>query len=131
MARRDKDLDHEFRMRVVQAITLGWQACMRFGCFLVMGACIYLCVRELAGHQTFADIEFKVIADLKANKYFGLLLPWGLVALTTGWAGGERYLRKRHIRRVSSESSEMQKQIDLGRRSSQLSKKGETNPEDF
>lgn len=95
---------------------------MRLHLFVCQGTC---------WPQTWADIQFKVIADLKANKYFGLLFPWGVAVLTTGWAGGERYLRKRHIKRVSSESSEMQKLMDPGRRSSQLSKKGETNPEDF
>src|ERR1035437_8344834 len=126
MARRDKDLDHAFRMRVVQAISLGWQATLRFGRIALVCACIYFCVRELAGRPTWADVEFKVIADLKAYKYFGLILPWSVAAITTGWAGGERYLRKKHIKRVSSEASEMQKFIATGRRSSQLSKKAET-----
>ncbi len=51
--------------------------------------------------------------------------------MATGWGAGERYLRKRHIKRVSSEVSEMQKMLDRGRRSSSLSKKGETSPEDY
>jgi hypothetical protein len=131
MARRDKDLDHEYRMRVVQAVSLGWQGLVKLGCVALVCTCIYFSVRELAGRQTWADVEFKVIADLKANKYFGLILPWGVAVLSSGWAVGERKLRQRHINRVSSETSVMQKLIDPGRRSSQLSKKGETNPEDY
>ncbi len=130
-SRKDKELDHEFRMRLVQAVSLGWQALMRFLCVLVVCACAYFSVRELAGRQTVADMNFKAIADLKANRWFGLLLPWGLFLGAGTWATGERFLRKRHIKRVSSESSKMQKLIDAGRRSSHLSERGETSPEDF
>jgi len=104
---------------------------MRFGCVVVFCGCLYYSVRELAGRQTLADISFKAIADLKANKWFGLVLPWGLASASTALAVGQTWLRKRHIKRISSESSEMQKLIDAGRRSSQLSKRGETSPEDF
>lgn len=90
-----------------------------------------MCVRELAGRQTFADLRFRVIADLKASKYFGLILPWGLTAMATSYGLGQRYLRKRHIKRVSSEHSKIQEKLDPGRRSSHLSKKGETTREDF
>lgn len=98
---------------------------------VVVCLCIYFCVRTLSGKQTSADLRFQAIADLKANRWFGLILPWGAATLTTAWGAGERALRKRHIKRISSESSEMQKQFDPGRRSSRLSKKGETSPEDF
>ena len=130
-ARLDRELDHQYRMRLVQAISVGWQSLMRFLCFAAFCACVYFSLRDLAGKQTFADMKFSAIADLKANKYFGLILPWTLCTVTAAWGAGERYLRKRHIKRVSSESSEMQKLLDLGRRSSRLSKKGETTPEDF
>jgi len=130
-SRKDKELDHEFRMRLVQAISLGWQQFLIFGAVTVSVVCMYFSVRELAGKQTFADLNFKAIANLAANKYFGLILPWGLFGLAASWGYGERRLRKRHIKRVSSESSELQKQIDPGRRSSHLSKKGDTSREDF
>jgi hypothetical protein len=131
MARRDRELDHEFRMRLVQAISTGWQGLMRLGCVIVFCLCAYYAVRELAGKQTLADVNFKAIADLKANRWFGLVLPWVLCGAFGIWGTGERLLRKQHIKRVSSESSEMQKFIDPGRRSSLLSKKGDTNKEDI
>jgi len=115
----------------VQAISLGWQGLMRFGCVVAFCFCAYYCTRELAGKQTFADIRFRAIADLKANRWFGLILPWGLAGATSVLAVGQAWLRKRHIKRISSECSEMQKRIDPSRRSSQLSKDGETSPEDF
>jgi hypothetical protein len=130
-SRRDKELDHQFRMRLVQAISLGWQGLMRLGCVVIFCVCAYYCLREIARRQTLADIRFSAFADLRANRWFSLVLPWCLTGATSAVAVGQAWLRKRHIKRISSESSEMQKLIDPGRRSSQLSKKGETSPEDF
>ena len=130
-ARIDRELDHQYRMRLVQEISVGWQSLMRFLCFAAFCACVYFSLRDLSGKQTLADLKFSALADFKANKYFGLILPWGLFTLTAMWGAGERYLRKRHIKRISSESSDMQRMLDPGRRTSRLSKKGETSPEDF
>jgi hypothetical protein len=130
-SRKDRELDHEFRMRLVQAISLGWQQLLIFGAVTVTGICLYYSVRELAGRQTLADLHFSAIANLVANKYFGLILPWGFAGAAASWGYGERWLRKRHINRVSSESSELQKLVDPGRRSSHLNKSGETSREDF
>lgn len=129
--RKDKELDHQFRMRVVQVVSLGWQQTMRALIVLAVCLCVYCSIRQLSGRHTFADIRFRAIADLKANRYFGLILPWGVCGVATVWGAGERWLRKRHIKRVSSEGSEIQRKIDPGRRSSNLTKKGESSPEDF
>jgi len=118
-------------MRRLQAISVGWERLTQFLCVLTPCICVYFCLRELAGRQTFADLSFKVVADLKANRWMALSVPWGVATMATAWGAGERFLRKRHIKRVSSEASEMQKMLDQGRRSSRLSKKGETIPEDY
>jgi hypothetical protein len=131
MARIDRELDHQYRMRIVQAVSVGWLALTRLLCVAVFCWFAYLSVRELAGRQTLADVRFRLLADLKASKYFGLILPWGLAAMATSYGLGQRHLRKRHIKRVSSEHSKIQEKLDPGRRSSHLSKKGETSPEDF
>ena len=125
-----KELDHQYRMRRVQLLSVGWEQLMRVLSVLIPCLFLYFSIRELAGRQTFADIKFRLMADLKANKWMGFVVPWGVATVATGWGIGERYLRKRHIRRVSSEQSEMQRALDSGRRSSNLSKSGETNPED-
>ena len=125
-----RELDHQFRMQRLRVISIGY--CRLDVYFVVIFCgCLDLCVRELAGRQTLADIRFKMIADFKANKWMGLLVPWGTATVSTGWALTEKYLRKRHIRRISSEVSEMQKSIQPARRSSKLSKKGETQREDL
>jgi len=116
---------------MLQSISQGWQSLMKLAVVVVVGLTIYGTARELSGRQTWADIRFSAIADLKANKYFGMILPWGLFGVAGMWAAAERSLRKKHIRRVSSEASEMQRKIDPGRRSSQLTLDGESRQEDI
>ena len=126
-----RELDHAYRMRKLQLWQSIGQGIVKIACTLVTCGFLYLSLRQLAGRQTIADLRFKAIADLKANRWLALSVPWGVASLATAWGAGERYLRKRHIKRVSSETSELQKMIDPQRRSSGLSRKGETNPEDI
>jgi hypothetical protein len=126
-----RELDHEYRMRVLQVISVGWSGLMRLLSVAVAFGSVYLAAREFAGKITYADMQFKAIADLKANKWLAVAVPWGLSGTAVAWGAGERYLRKRHIKRVSSESSEMQATIDEKRRSSRLTKRGESSPEDI
>lgn len=130
MARSDRERDHQFRMRVVQAVSIGWRQLLTFLSVTIVCVTVYFSIRELAGRRTFADLEFRAIADFKANHYLGVYLPWGLVGAAVTWAKLERILRRRHVERISSEQSETHKLIDPGRRSSGLSKKGQTSPED-
>ena len=93
-------------------------------------SCIVLTARALAGQVTYADLRFKVFAELHANQWMALILSWFLTSTTTSWAIGERILRKKHIKRVSSEHSQQQQLIDARRRSSHLRGDGTTRPED-
>lgn len=126
-----KELDHAYRMRRLQMFSGMWRHFMTFCCVGVICACFYLSVRTLAGKSTTADLVFKAIANLKANRFVALIVSWALTCGASGWAISERRLRKRHVRRISSEASEMQAQIDPNRRSSHLSKRGETASEDI
>jgi hypothetical protein len=126
-----RELDHEYRMRKLQIISVGWSALLRFLSVTVIFGSLYLSARQFAGKNTYADMQFKAFADLKANKWLAIAVPWGLTGVATAWGAGERYLRKRHIKRVSSESSEMQAKIDPKRRSSNLTRKGESRGEDI
>jgi hypothetical protein len=125
-----RELDHEARMR-------RWQIFQNLGNSLLRTACIvtpfffaWLAVRDLAGKQTYADIGFKAVADLKMNEVLAKIAPWGTSALATGWAVTERTFRKANVKRVSTENSKLQKQLDPGRRSSSLTEVGDTSPED-
>lgn len=116
---------------MVQALSSGWQALLRFACWGVIGWTFYRSSRVLAGKITLADIRFSELAELDLTKHMGLSLPWGFLVLALAWGYGERRLRKRHIKRVSSETSRLQRLLDPGRRSSHLSIQGETSPKDL
>jgi hypothetical protein len=126
----NRELDHQYRMtKLVQRTGIG-RAIIRLLMICAAGTTIVFTARALAGRQTFADLRFKMIAEMYANRWMALILSWLLTTTTSGWAIGERWLRKRHIKRVSSESSQLQKMVDPSRRSSHLMTDGTTRPED-
>jgi len=114
MMANPKEIEHQYRMRRLQALSVGWESLIRFLCVLAPCVAVYFCVREVAGRVTVADLNFKAFADLKVNHWLALSLPWAATTLATSWAVGERRLRKRHIKRVTSEVSEMQTMLDPG-----------------
>jgi hypothetical protein len=125
-----RELDHQYRMTKLVSYTSIWRAALRFLMVLAVCVAFIFIARALAGKQTLAGLRFKIIAEVYANKWTALILSWVLTATTTGWAIGERKLRKSHIKRVSSEQSGLQKMIDRKRRSSHLMNDGSTRPED-
>jgi hypothetical protein len=128
---RELELNHQYRMRRMQVVSSVFQKFFGFLCVFAICGCIYLSVRELAGKNTWADVGFRLLADLKVNRFVALMISWVLTGGCVFWALGERSLRKRHIRRISAESSKMQERIDPNRRSSKLTTKGETGREDI
>jgi hypothetical protein len=126
-----RELDHQYRMRKVQLYQYGVKVAGLVVCtFLVFGA-LYLCVRQLAGRHTLVDMAFKVLAELKANKPFALIVSWVLTTISAGWAISERGLKKRYIKRFHPGKREHQLQLDPKRGSSHLTEIGATNPEDI
>jgi hypothetical protein len=125
-----RELDHAYRMRKLQVVSLALRYSFTGLCVLIFSTCLFLCVRVLAGEQTWVDVRFRAFASLSINRWAAIVISWILTGCTTSWAIFERLLRKKHIRRVSSEASEMQRRLDPGRRSSGLSLEGNTNEED-
>jgi hypothetical protein len=126
-----RELDHAYRLRRLQIIQNLGNGFFRAVCIALPFLFGWLSVRDLAGRQTLADIAFKAFADLKINRYLAQLMPWGTATAATGWAVGERLLRKRHIKRSAAEFAAMHKKLDPGRRSSSLTTEGDTSPEDL
>jgi len=125
-----RELDHQFRMALLSSCTSVARAVIRLLMITAGGTALVFIARALAGKQTAADISFKAIASIYANRYAALILSWVLTGGTTTWALGERALRKKNIKRVAAESSQLQKMVDPKRRSSQLMTDGTTRPED-
>lgn len=126
-----RELDHEYRLRRLQVLQNLSQGLFRAFCICVPSAFLWLTVRALSGRQTFADIQFKAIADLKINEFLARILPWGVGGSASLWALGERHLRRKHIRRSATEISALQQRLDPQKRSSSLTVVGKTSPEDI
>jgi len=108
-----------------------WESFCSFLRYAVPSMFLYLSIHTLAGRHTWADFRFNALADLQANRWAAIGISWLLTGGTSIWAGTATYLLKKHIRRGSSERSEMQKNLDPGRQSSGLSIEGGTSPEDL
>ncbi len=124
------ELKHQLDMRKLQL----WQYTIKTaGIVLCVGlfcASFYLSIRSLAGKQTVTDMAVRAYADLRANKPIALIVSYLLTATSVGWAGGERFLRKRYIARNHWIVEAHQKARDPDRGSSRLTKSGETRAED-
>jgi hypothetical protein len=126
-----RELDHQYKMRRLQVIQDSIRSAVPILCCLIIGATIYLSIRALAGRYTFADIAFRTVADLKANKPIALIVSYVLTALFGVWGSSERSLRKRYIQKWHPLVEQYQLSQDPKRGSSSLTKKGTTRREDL
>jgi hypothetical protein len=126
-----RELDHQYRMRKLQLYQDGLR---RFGfvfCVAIVGATVYFSFRELAGRHTFADIAFKFVADMKANKPVAVGFSWLLTFVAGAWGSSERFLRKRYIQNNHPVIEQYQQSLDAKRGSSSLTKRGTTQSVDI
>lgn len=127
---RKQDLDFQARMEFHKSLRL---ITRMIGIVLVTALLSifgYLTVRQLAGRTSFADMTFRVLADVKANKPISEILGYlfGFVGISYGTA--EKWLRRRHIQRTAPMTLDRERQFDPDRTSSSITLKGETRPED-
>ena len=80
----------------------------------------WLCVREVAGHETVVNVVVNYFAK------GGNLIPWGLAGGASIWAYGERKLRQIKTTRMSQHLEELEKRLDPNRTSSGLTSSGQT-----
>ena len=86
----------------------------------------YKSIDVLAGKTTSSNIVFRVLTDLKANQYFGLIFGGGGVY----YGYRQKMLRKQTVERLQSRIQVFEKYIDVRRSSSTLTSTGDTRPED-
>jgi hypothetical protein len=86
----------------------------------------YLTVNALAGQQTAADIGINFLADIRVSE----ALAWLLAGCGVFYGRRERKLRKDSIERLQQRNRTLEKVIDPGRTSSNLTPRGDTRPED-
>lgn len=100
---------------------------IRYGGVVAIVFFIYKCVDCLAGKETVANFAMDMIGSIKVNQW----VAYSLAALTSGWAVGERTLRRRRTANLSKRITELEKLIDPRRSSSMLPPSGTTRSGDL
>ena len=96
------------------------------------GTCViaylgYRCIDSLAGQHTDATFDFSIFAELKPREI--VLLAAAL--LSVGYGRLQKKLRQTTIERLQARIRKDEKKTDPKRSSSDLTPRGETNPEDL
>jgi hypothetical protein len=86
----------------------------------------YRTVSVLAGGTTAANIGIRFLADVRVSEAVAWLFGVSGVLM----AFRERQLRRATVERMHGRIKTLEEQLDPGRSSSQLTPRGETNPED-
>lgn len=124
----DSDAKYELARvtRITEAIVSVFTTAIKWG---GLTAIFYFCadtIQALAGKETISNIALSLVTDLKANQYFSYL--FGASGVAYGLA--QQRSKKNTIERLQSRKKELEKKIDPGRKSSKLTKRGDTRPED-
>lgn len=87
---------------------------------------VYLSIISISGKNTSADIAISVLFELELlSKLMGAVGVGGII-----YGFLQRKLRKDTIERLQSRITELEKEVDKNRSSSNLTKRGDTRPED-
>lgn len=108
----------------------GWVSVLnnliKWGGLFGISFCAYLSVTALAGTTTAADIGIKFLADVRVSE----AVAWIFGGSGVAYGLRQRKLRRDTVERIQPRVEGLEKQIDPGRSSSKLTKRGETPPED-
>lgn len=93
------------------------------GCIVGVAYTIYLCVRELSGHDTMAQFIVGYFSDGKGG---ASAKPWiGATCLSSLWGLVERWLRRRKVGSMSQRIKDLETFLDSKRSSSGLTSTGQ------
>jgi len=120
------EIDATVRLRRVDGIVSTIQHAVKWLSLLGIAYFVYMSIRSLSGHYTFADIGIKFVGDLKLSEGLSYLFGVGGV----GYGMRERRLRRKTTERMSARNVQLEQMIDPERTSSHLTTRGTTNPED-
>ncbi len=99
---------------------------LKFGAFVLIARYGYLAIDALAGQKTVADIGLNLLSDIKIST----AAAWTLAGGGILYGRRQRKLKKDTIERLSSRIKDLERRIDPGRTSSQLTERGDTREED-
>jgi hypothetical protein len=118
--------DYVLSYKKIDSVTTVVREVVKWAAIVLIVRYGYYAVAVLAGHSTFADIAVRFLANLKVSDGVLYLLTGGSIL----YGVGQRYLRRRHIKRVVPAKNQLEGMLDLKRSTSGLTPKGTTQPGD-
>lgn len=92
-----------------------------------LGFISYLAIKEMAGQETMANIVVNFMTDIKVNQWLAYIVG----GCGAGYGVAQRRTKNSTIARLSGRKEKLEQMIDPGRKSSKLTARGETRPEDI
>jgi hypothetical protein len=127
MAKPSKEeLRYRLHCRIVDMVGSAIQVLVPWGSAVAIAYFVYLSLRSLVGHYTFADIGLSFLGDFKISE--GLAYIFGTGGVVYGVK--QKKLRERNIERTAGRIKDYETAIDPNRTSSRLTPQGRTRPED-
>ena len=127
---RKQDIEYQSHVEFHKTLRAAVKGITIIGTVGLVGLFMWLTVRDLAGRATLADITFRVLADLKANKPISMMIAYLFGFAGLGYGGLQHHLRRRYVERFSPFLQAREKEIDPQRTSSSITMTGDTRPED-
>ena len=113
--------------RTTEAATSIVQALIKYGTVAWIAHEAYLAIVVLSGKHTFADIGIRFLAEIPVS----IGIAWVLAVGAVLYGLRQNKLRKDTVERLQNRIQSLEKTIDPGRSSSQLTTRGDTRPEDL
>jgi hypothetical protein len=99
---------------------------IRWGAIVLIVRYGYLSIEALAGKDTFTDIVINFLSDIKVS----VAISWSVGAGGAIYGLKQRKLRRDTVERLQGRIKLLESEKDPSRTSSQLTKRGDTRPED-
>jgi hypothetical protein len=118
--------DYLLSYKKIDSVTTIIRDIVKWGGLSFLGYCGYLSVALLAGRATTANIFVKILGNATINHGLMVVLAGG------GWVYGmgQQLLRRRNIQRTVPAKNALELKLDPKRTSSNLTKRGTTQPGD-
>jgi hypothetical protein len=118
--------DYLLSYKKIDSVTTVVRDALKWAAIVLIARYGYYTIAVVAGRSTFADIVVRFLANLKVSDGICYLLTGGSIC----YGVGQRYLRRRHIKRVVPAKNRLERMLDPNRSSSGLTPKGTTQPGD-
>ncbi len=123
---RREDAEYALRAKRLDIIDTAVRLFIPWGFLALVAYWVHKDISVLAGKQTLAQIGISFLGDIRLSDSVAYI--FGVAG--TGYGIAERQLRRRNIARLSGEKQELERLLDAGRTSSNLTRQGTTRPED-